>query len=31
MRWIHIFQDYNLEIRYKKGTDNVVADALSGV
>lgn len=31
MRWFLIFQEYNLDIRYKKGTDNVVADALSRI
>ncbi len=31
MRWFLIFQDYNLEIRYKKGTDSVVEDALSRI
>ncbi|XP_043076525.1 uncharacterized protein LOC122325550 isoform X1 [Puntigrus tetrazona] len=31
MRWALIVQDYNLEIRHKRGTDNVVADALSRV
>ncbi|KAG1952330.1 gag-pol fusion protein [Pimephales promelas] len=29
MRWSLIVQRYNLEIRHKKGTENVVADALS--
>jgi hypothetical protein len=29
MRWALLAQGYNLEIRHKKGTDNVVADALS--
>lgn len=29
MRWALIVQEYNLEIRHKKGTDNVLADALS--
>lgn len=29
MRWALIVQNYNLEIRHKKGTDNIVADALS--
>ncbi len=31
MRWSLIIQNYNLEIKYKRGTDNVVADALSRV
>lgn len=31
MRWALIVQNYNLEIRHKKGMDNVVADALSRV
>lgn len=29
MRWALIVQDYNLEIRHKKGSENVRADALS--
>lgn len=29
MRWALILQEFNLDIRYKKGVDNVVADALS--
>lgn len=29
MRWSLIFQNYNLEIKYKRGVDNIVADALS--
>ena len=29
MRWALLAQGYNLEIRHKKGTDNVVADAVS--
>ena len=29
MRWALLAQGYNLEIKNKKGTDNVVADALS--
>ena len=29
MRWALLIQDYNLEIRHKKGSDNVIADALS--
>ena len=29
MRWAILVQDYNLEIRHKRGADNVVADALS--
>ncbi len=29
MRWSLIVQNYNLEIKHKKGTENVVADALS--
>ncbi|KAL7839440.1 hypothetical protein SRHO_G00260980 [Serrasalmus rhombeus] len=31
MRWALIIQEYNLEICYKKGSDNVLADALSRV
>lgn len=31
MRWALIVQNYNLEIFHKKGTDNVVADALSRI
>ena len=29
MRWSLLTQDYNLEIRHKRGADNVLADALS--
>ncbi|XP_076843961.1 uncharacterized protein LOC143488888 [Brachyhypopomus gauderio] len=29
MRWFLIMQEYNLEMRHKKGADNKVADALS--
>ena len=29
MRWALMVQDFNLEIRHKKGSDNVFADALS--
>lgn len=29
MRWSLIVQEYNIDIRHKKGADNVVADALS--
>ena len=29
MRWALIVQSYNLEIRHKKGSENVLADALS--
>ena len=29
MRWAILIQDYNLEIRHTKGSDNVLADALS--
>ncbi|KAL6490059.1 hypothetical protein MHYP_G00004040 [Metynnis hypsauchen] len=31
MRWSLIVQEYDLEIKHKKGSDNVVADALSRV
>ena len=29
MRWALLVQDYNLQIRHKKGSENVLADALS--
>ena len=29
MHWSLLVQDFNIEIRYKKGLDNVLADALS--
>lgn len=29
MRWSLLLQDFNLQIRHKKGTENVIADALS--
>ena len=28
-RWVLLLQEFNIEIRYKKGTENVVADHLS--
>lgn len=31
MRWSLILQEYNLDIRHQKGSENVVADALSRV
>ena len=31
MQWALIIQDYSLEIHHKKGSDNVLADALSRV
>ncbi len=31
MRWALIVQEYNLDIRHQKGTDNVIADAFSRV
>lgn len=31
MRWALIVQNYNIEIRHKRGSENVVADALSRV
>ncbi len=29
MRWTLVVQSYNIEIRHKKGSENVLADALS--
>ncbi len=29
MRWALVVQSYNIEIRHKKGSENVLADALS--
>uniref|UniRef100_A0A3B1J0P6 Gypsy retrotransposon integrase-like protein 1 n=1 Tax=Astyanax mexicanus TaxID=7994 RepID=A0A3B1J0P6_ASTMX len=31
MRWSLMLQEYNLEIRHKKGSENVIADALSRI
>ncbi len=31
MRWSLIVQEYHLDIRHKKGADNIIADALSRV
>ncbi len=31
MRWALVLQNYNVEIKHKKGVDNVLADALSRV
>lgn len=31
MRWSLLLRNFNLEIKYKKGTENVLADALSCV
>ena len=31
MRWALIIQEFNLDIRHKKGSQNIVADALSRV
>ena len=31
MRWALVVQDYNLDVRHKKGSENVLADALSRV
>lgn len=31
MRWSLLLRDINLEIKYKKGTENVLADALPSV
>lgn len=31
MRWALVVQNYNIEIRHKKGVENVIADALSRV
>lgn len=29
MRWALLVQEYNLDIRHKKGVDNILADVLS--
>lgn len=29
MRWALVVQEYNLDIRHMKGSENVIADALS--
>ena len=29
--WIHLIQEFDLEIQDKKGVENVVADHLSGI
>lgn len=31
MRWSLVVQGFNIDIRHKKGTENVIADALSRV
>lgn len=31
IRWILMLQEFNIEIKYKKGTENLVADHLSGI
>ena len=31
IRWILLFQEFNLEIKYKKGVKNLMADHLSRI